>query len=186
MNNDLNDGKDVTEQFVIEEASATVSEEPKIPIHRRISEATLIFNVRIKNYKYLLQTVWLIAPKIAFIIYVIFSKNYTPGLNQEQLSHLQFKAVDTGPFAMTLTSHSNSGYSKNKDSVENNCHILSYFLRLTFIYKNYGPLSYIVIFFHIFYDLHFSIYTMGLCHILSYFLMSYFVIFSKVIFCHIF
>ena len=72
-NNDLNDEKDVTEQFVIEEASAPVSEEPKIPIHRRIYEATQTLNERIKNYKYLLQTVLVIAALFAFIINIIFS-----------------------------------------------------------------------------------------------------------------
>ena len=122
-NNDLNDEKDVTEQFVIEEASAPVSEEPKIPIHRRISEATLTLNERIKNYKYLLQTVLVIAALFAFIINIIFSKNSSPSLNQEQLSHLLFKAVEAGPIAMPLTTHSNSGYSKNQDSEENNANV---------------------------------------------------------------
>ena len=107
--------RDVSEGIVREEAAPPLVEEPKVTIHRRISEATSTLNDRIKNYKYLLQTVLLIAALIAFVVNMIFSKNGTTTLNQDQFSTLLFKAVDAGPIAMPLKSHAPAFQNLHKE-----------------------------------------------------------------------
>ena len=89
---------DISEHIEREKAPSPIKEEPKISLHRRISDATNTLNERMKNYKYILQTVLLIAALIAFILNSVFSKNSNPTMSQEQLSQVLFKAVENPMF----------------------------------------------------------------------------------------
>ena len=89
---------DISEHIERENAPSPIKEEPKISLHRRISDATFTLNERMKNYKYILQTVLLIAALIAFILNSVFSKNSNPTMSQEQLSQVLFKAVENPMF----------------------------------------------------------------------------------------